>query len=282
MLKFLLNLLKKILGEKRYLFLRRFYFLYLLHPIKFLKKIFYHKKNSDFLENESFLKELKFDLKEISSDLKKDNYDFYDDNLSWHYHLFAGFKQKLKSSNNIKILEIGTFRGKFTNFLSNLFPNSEIHSIDLPFNDKAFKNSYGRHDDNELKSFLNERKSNIDKKNIFFKEMDSKNLLDNYSVKDFDLIWIDGDHLNPQVSIDIFQSLKLIKKNGIICCDDVIKDKLKIKSNYISNDSYNCLNSLEKQNIIFSKFFLKRVHKSNAVLKKYISISYQNNSFLKI
>ena len=37
----------------------------------------------------------------------------------------------------------------------------------------------------------------------------------------YDLIWIDGAHGYPTVTIDIINSLKLINNDGLIICDDV-------------------------------------------------------------
>ena len=62
------------------------------------------------------------------------------------------------------------------------------------------------------------------------------------------LIWIDGDHHDPQVSLDIKSSIKLIKKDGIFCCDDIIISPIKEKDNYISTESHYTLDNLEKEN----------------------------------
>ena len=45
----------------------------------------------------------------------------------------------------------------------------------------------------------------------------------------FDAIWVDGDHHNPQVTIDLINCTHLIKKDGILCNDDVIDDLKTIK-----------------------------------------------------
>ena len=117
-----------------------------------------------------------------------------------------------------KILEIGTFNGKFANFLSIIYPNAEITTIDLKQDDKIFLSKYNRENKIKLVKFLEIRKKNLDKKNIKYIDMNSINLEKNFNKNTFDLIWIDGEHLNPQVTIDIFQSLKLIKKKWIYLC----------------------------------------------------------------
>ena len=65
-------------------------------------------------------------------------------------------KENLKKID--KILEIGTHYGRFTNFLSEIFPNSQIISIDLNENDQSFISSYDREDSKKLSKFLEVRK----------------------------------------------------------------------------------------------------------------------------
>ena len=103
--------------------------------------------------------------------------DYYDEKVSWHYHIFSMFSQKKKIKN---ILEIGTYKGEFTLFLSKIFKNSKIYSIDLPKNSKKFINTYNRED---IKKFLNIRKKNINRENIIFKEISSKYILNLYLKK---------------------------------------------------------------------------------------------------
>jgi predicted O-methyltransferase YrrM len=65
----------------------------------------------------------------------------------------------LKKNTQVKnILEIGTFNGQFTNFLSQIYPNAKISTIDLDENDAEFKDQYNRQNKNMLNKFLNQRK----------------------------------------------------------------------------------------------------------------------------
>ena len=96
------------------------------------------------------LKELDFDIEFIRLTLASNNLNYNDPKLSWHYHLFSAIS---KNKKKLKILEIGTHLGKFTNFLSKIFENSEIHSVDLPHNDDLFINSYFRNDLEYKKNF---------------------------------------------------------------------------------------------------------------------------------
>ena len=60
--------------------------------------------------------------------------------------------------------------------------------------------------------------------NIYFDEMDSLHLLSKFKKQKFDIIWIDGNHLSPQVQFDIFQAIKLSSMVTIILVDDIIKN----------------------------------------------------------
>jgi predicted O-methyltransferase YrrM len=261
-----------------------------IHPpsYRILKSIYSHLKGRKYLNynlendlkyNEDLLSSLELDVKFIKSILIKYGLNYHDQDLSWQYHLFAGFKRKFEERNIKidKILEIGTLNGEFTNFLSEIFPNSEIISIDLNENDHSFTSSYNREDPKKLSKLLEVRKKNLDKKNIKFIIMNSLELRNNFKSNFFDLIWIDGDHFNPQVTIDIFQSLKLIKKNGIICVDDVIKDddilKNKINNQYVSSESFKTLEYFSNLEYLKTKYLIKRIRGSNLGRKKYISIS---------
>ena len=243
------------------------------------KKYTNYNLNNDLEYNENLLSNLDLNVKFIKSILLKYGLNYHDQNLSWHYHLFAGFKRKFEEKNIKidKILEIGTLDGEFTNFLSEIFPNSEIISIDLNENHQSFRSSYNREDPKELRRILEVRNKNSDKKNIKFIMMNSLELRNNFKSNFFDLIWIDGDHLNPQVTIDIFQSLKLIKKNGIIYVDDVIKDedilKDKINNQYVSSESFKTLEYLSNLEYLKTKYLIKRIRGRNLDSKKFISIS---------
>jgi predicted O-methyltransferase YrrM len=232
----------------------------------FLVNYFYDSKK-DLDHNINVLKKLGFDLKKIKFNLKKNFIDFNSDKISWHYHVFANFFSK----KNINILEIGTYEGKFTNYLSLNFPNSKIYTIDLPVKSNFFRNTYSRNNYRDFQRHINVRKKNINEKNINFIQQDSFNLFKKFKDIKFDLIWVDGDHLMPQISFDIFQAVHLIKKNGFIIVDDVIPKE--IDNPYGSIDSYNILESLKKKNILRSHYIFKRINKKNFNKKKFISIS---------
>ena len=263
--------------KKIYKFLKNIYRIFfnpffLFSPIITFKKLIYNSEK-DLDNNTELFTNLEFDVEKIKLQLKDFNIDYYTyHHLSWHYHLFLGLSQKFKK---IRILEIGTYLGDFTSFLSHTFPDSEIITCDLPENSNEFITSYDRDDTNKRKTYLEKRKINLNKKNIKFLELDSTYLLDHFNKNNFDLIWIDGDHLNPQVTIDILQSMMLLNENGIMICDDVIKNQYVSKT--VSNESFKTLEFLRKKNIINNKYLVKRITRDNSNIKKFISISKKSN-----
>ncbi|MDA9888947.1 class I SAM-dependent methyltransferase, partial [Flavobacteriaceae bacterium] len=163
--------------------------------------------------------------------------------------------------------EIGTFDAKFISHLSSYF-DYNILTIDLKSDQEEFTSSYNRI---IKKDFVEKRDLLLNKENITFQEMDSFFLLDKfYTKKSFDLIWVDGDHKNPQVSFDIISSLKLLNDTGKLLVDDILKSKSNRK--YTSNESYETLQNLEERGVIKFDLYLKRVAKSNSHNKKYIAV----------
>ena len=228
-----------------------------------------YKPERDLNTNEIILKELGIEINKIKKILKDSQIEYKRPTTSWHYHLFAGF---CSNQSNLKILEIGTYKGAFTKFLGQNFPNANIYSIDLSINDYQFQNSYKRDGEAKLQAFLKERETNLKNlNNVKFKELNSFNLLDEFSNNFFDLIWVDGDHHYPQVAFDIFQSYKLIKNNGFICVDDIIMKKNLKKTEYGWNEGFQTLNHLEEKGLLRNNFILKRANGKS--YKKYISIS---------
>ena len=131
------KILKKNLSKKNY---------------NLIKKIYNFKTrnydlSADLKHNEDIFNLFKFDIEKIKSRLSILDYSYTSEDLSWHYHLFAGLRDHFKDK-KIKILEIGTFEGEFTNFISNIYEDCEIDTIDLDDNDTLFLNSYNRNNKN--------------------------------------------------------------------------------------------------------------------------------------
>ena len=257
--QFMDNLLNKI-----------FYNLKIPHkiPKKILNKLNYYfsykKYNQNFFEKEQNEIFKCFGLNRQEGVKKliliKKDLDFKSRNSgmsSEHEVIFSSLS--LNSNKSLTdILEIGTFDGYNSLLLSNLFPNSNIDTIDLPETDEDFIN-YLIIKDNVSK-FIQERNIILSKnKNINFSPLNSLKLL-NYKKK-YDLIWIDGAHGYPVVCIDIINSLHILKENGLILCDDVYLKLNQINSDsmYSSIATYETLNELKKQNLINFRLVYKRL-----------------------
>lgn len=189
--------------------------------------------------------------------------------FSEHYYIFSAISILRK---NIKrILEIGTYRGEFTNFLSYIFPQSKIITIDLPSDSELFRQTYNRKSEDVFKKFIEERKKNISKPNIEFIETESF-LVPSFKFEKFDLIWIDGSHEYPDVSFDIINSFHLLSQNGYMLCDDIYIGST------LSNRTaaYIALESLNRYKKLNTKYFIKRIfnpQKTDMNTVKFISIS---------
>ena len=127
---------------------------------------------------------------------------------------------------------------------------------------------------NPTKNDFSIKENNLMPSNINFIRLNSTTLLDKFSDIKFDLIWIDGDHYNPQVTIDIMNSLQLAHGQSIICVDDVCIEHY--KENYVSNESFLTLENLEKNKILKNHFIYKRLF-SNQNPTKYVSCSFLKN-----
>ena len=231
-------------------------------------KYLFYKVSNDKEINEKNLKNISIDKEKIILNLKNFDLDYNDPGLSWHFHLFAGLSDNKK---NLSILEIGTHLGRFTNFISKIFNSSEIYTIDLDQKDELFINTYRREDKINRENFLKERSINLNKKNIKFIEMNSFDLLSNFEKNKFDIIWLDGDHANPQVSMDVLSAYHLLKKNGILMTDDLYFDQNSRKSH--ESQALQPIKYLSDIKKLKTFYFVKRVIRKNAYLKKFVSFS---------
>jgi len=239
-----------------------------LIKIKVFFKCGYYNLNADREYNDELIKKNSLDKNNMINVLNLYNYDFYDPKLSFHYSLFAGLS---KNKNNKKILEIGTNLGKFTNFVSNIFPLSIIYTCDLDSDDELFDKNFSKEAKSSRENFLRQRNVNLKNKNIIFKTLNSFDLLKNFEKDYFDIIWVDGDHFNPQVTMDVVSAYYLLKKDGKLICDDIFIDE---KRQYINeSEGFEPINYLTKINKIQTTYFLKRITKYNFIKKKYISLS---------
>ena len=239
-------------------------------PIKIISKLNYYKKYKEYnknlfeaeqnriiksigLEREKGLENLNFVKKKLISIFDTDR------GMSSEHEVLFSSLSVIKNQKISDILEIGTFDGVNSFLLSNLFPKSNVDTIDLHETDEDFINFYDRK--NKIKDFINKiKKVLVKNSNINFFHLNSLKLLNHK--KKYDLIWIDGAHGYPTVSIDIINSLNMIKDNGIILCDDVVVNLNHLNSDrmYSSIASFETLSALQKQNLIKFKLIYKRLN----------------------
>ena len=245
----------------------------LIRPHKIPKKIFnklnyyfnYKKYNQNFFENDQndifkyFGLNREEGIKKLTLIIKDIDFKSRDSEMSSEHEVIFSSLSLCKNKLITDILEIGTFDGFNALLLSNLFPNSNIDTIDLPENDDDFINFYNRKDN--MSKFIQDRNIILSKnKNINFFPLNSLKLLNHK--KKYDLIWIDGAHGYPMVCIDIINSLHILKENGLILCDDVFLELNQSNSDtmYSSIATYETLNELKKQNLVNFKLVYKRLN----------------------
>tara|TARA_A100001015_G_scaffold319314_1_gene441817 strand:+ start:608 stop:1396 length:789 start_codon:yes stop_codon:yes gene_type:complete len=256
---------------KKILILFYNWFIFLLNIKNYI--LFDQKKIED--EQNSFFSFLGLNRNEGIERLNKifQTYPYLKDSMNSEHQVF--FSSLSKKKKLYSILEIGTYDGKNAFLLSKLFPESSIVTVDLPDESEDFILTYNRNDVEDRRKFYKKREyflSGI--LNLKFLKKNSIKLLNYY--EKFDLIWIDGAHGHPVVTVDILNSLRLLNKDGLIACDDILVNKLrKQDSFYHSNAAYELLEALKQNELIDITYIYKRTIKKynvNLKLRKYISI----------
>ena len=219
------------------------------------------------LKQEQFYKQLELDRSlgiKVLSDLKLSQ-------NKEHHILFASISIEKNISS---ILEIGTFDGKNAALLSCIFPNASILTIDLPKNDPIFCSTYNRNNSEIREKFLARRNETLAKHpNVKFEAINSLELT--LRNEKFDLIWVDGAHGFPVVAIDIANSIRLLKQNGKILCDDMWINRKSNDSIYKSNGTYETLEAFKHASLIDYSLIFKRLNFESSGLRssrEYISI----------
>lgn len=158
---------------------------------------------------------------------------------SVHWVLFACLSEN-PSFRIKRILEIGTFDGETALILSRLFPAAQITTVELPDDDPIFQASYLRDQAQFLEEFKERQSANLKSDNIVLKKINSF-FLPGQVQGDFDLIWIDGGHLYPEIAWDICNAYHLCAPGGFLMVDDVIPHARGFRDAYVSPDSYKVL-----------------------------------------
>ena len=196
-------------------------------------------------------------LDEILLDISGRKFDHIDGTDSVHWLLFSCLSLTDWGRNVRNILEIGTFRGKTTSILKQLFPNAEVVTCDLPEDDPILQSSYRRGDAAALEEYKTVRDSRVCVPGIKFVEQNSF-FLPAAAPGPYDLIWMDGGHLYPEVAWDMCNAWHMCKPGGIIMCDDVFTHPNAGDGVYGNLDSHSVIEYLRVRVAADIRYFLKR------------------------
>ncbi len=190
---------------------------------------------------------------------------------SIHWQLFAALAEQESIKN---VLEIGTYDGETARIMTRLFPQAKIYTIDLPSDDPVFTKTYTRNEENRKQEFIKKRKSNLNHERIFYKEINSFFLPEAFKFK-FDLIWIDGGHLYPEVAWDLCNAYHACQSGGWLMIDDILIDSNAIKNEYSGPDGFIAMEYMAERLGTTASYFLKRNKPKYSALseeRKYVGV----------
>lgn len=196
-------------------------------------------------------------LDEVLLGLSGKRFDHVTGTDSVHWLLLAALSLTPWGRKVRRVLEIGTFRGKTTRILHDLFPEAEIVTCDLPESDPIMNSSYGREDPVVRARHLAKRTQNLDSSRIRFVEANSF-FLPSLAPGPYDLIWVDGGHLYPEIAWDLCNAWHAAAEDGMILCDDIFLDPRAGDGVYGGYDSLEALQYLVARAPIKVTYFLKR------------------------
>ena len=163
----------------------------------------------------------------LDKQINKTNYIFTVDRFSYNIQIWTYYLKKLKDKPNLRFLEIGSFEGISTVWLlENILTDdtSTITCID------TFEGSVNHifHFKNDIKNVFDIFSYNISKfKNKVNIIKDKSQIALKQINKQYDFIYIDGDHKASSVLEDAILSFPLLKKAGIIIFDDYMLFEMK-------------------------------------------------------
>jgi predicted O-methyltransferase YrrM len=114
------------------------------------------------------------------------------------------------------VLELGTSHGETTEFLAEIFPASQIFTIDLPDDDPLYRRMHPQgnvRNDNVARRLARPNITAIRKNTVFVQTLD---------LPKFDLIWVDAGHHFPEVAWDHFFCMDRLNPGGWLFTDDVM------------------------------------------------------------
>lgn len=184
------------------------------------------------------------------------SYDDLTGTDSVHWLVFAALSLSPQATSINRILEIGTFRGKTAALLKVLFPHAHVTTLDLPTSDPIMQQTYRRDTPEQLAEYRATRDARVNHEGIDFVEANSF-FLPGRLPGPFDLIWMDGGHLYPEVAWDFCNAWHACRSDGILMCDDIIPDP-RGRDAYASDESYKVISYVAVRTGISPVYLLKR------------------------
>jgi predicted O-methyltransferase YrrM len=92
---------------------------------------------------------------------------------------------------------------------------------------------------------------------------------------EFDLVWIDGGHLYPEIAWDICNAYHRVRKGGFLMCDDIIVHPRGVRDAYVSPDAHQVLQYLVTRTSDHLELYLKRLGatwSSDPRARKYVAL----------
>ena len=168
------------------------------------------------------------------------------DRLDFIVQKILDFKQK-NNQKIINLLEIGAWAG-FSAIRFSKIPGIKVITVDpwevyteisqnknfYPKDGTRFKMKKAI-EKNKIVRFFKKNIQNSD--NISFIRERSENVFKLFKENYFDIIYIDGDHSYNSVYNDIKGALKIIKKPGLICGDDLEKQVFELDKTFLDKES---------------------------------------------
>lgn len=156
----------------------------------------------------------------------------------------------LEFNKNLKIAELGVFRGEFSKIIHQICEPTELYLVDLyegvfASGDKDGKNYQSVQLEDEMQRLINEFSNNTEVKVI---KSSTTTFLSNIEDDYLDLVYIDADHSYNGVMNDLLLSYQKVKNGGYICGHDYISNtgcasavnefcsNKNLKIEYITND----------------------------------------------
>lgn len=143
---------------------------------------------------------------------------FFDGNAAQWIQVF---EREQLGGKSLDMLEIGSWEGRSTVFLTHYFPNAKITCVDTwkgsdeHVGDEGLKSVEERFDSNVVR--FGERVRKFKGTSLqFFSGIDL--------TEKYDLIYVDGSHHADDVMCDILNAFRCLKPNGIMICDDYLWD----------------------------------------------------------